>query len=169
MMKETKEMLAEVSYLVNCRPMQPNPAMGEDSFICPHDIIMGRSDKSSPLEEVFDNNLTRRISHFQRIISEFWNKWSSSYYQTLVTYHRWRLQERNAEPGDVILVLDREGPKGKFTHGRISTVKLDPDSIVRKVTIKYKLPQTGLTHELVPFPLQVFGEKREKPGGERHF
>jgi hypothetical protein len=40
MMKETKEMLAEVSYLVNCRPMQPNPAMGEDSFICPHDIIM---------------------------------------------------------------------------------------------------------------------------------
>ena len=37
--------LAEASYLVNCRPMQPSPAMGEDSFICPNYIMMGRSDK----------------------------------------------------------------------------------------------------------------------------
>ena len=90
------------------------------------------------------------MSHIQRIISDFWNKWSSSYYQTLVKYHRWRLRTRNAEPGDVILVLDREGPKGKFTLGRISSVKTDPDNIVRKVTIKYKLPQSGLNQELVP-------------------
>ena len=142
--------LAEASYLVNCRPMQPSPAMGEDSFICPNDIIMGRSDKQPPLAEIFDNNLTRRMSHIQKIISDFWNKWSSSYYQSLVKYHRWRLQTRNAELGDVILVLDREGPKGKFTLGRISSVKTDTDNIVRKVTIKYKLPQSGLNHNLVP-------------------
>ena len=41
--------LAEASYLVNCRPMQPNPAMGEDGFICPNDMMMGRSDKKPPL------------------------------------------------------------------------------------------------------------------------
>ena len=90
------------------------------------------------------------MAHIQRIISDFWSKWSSSYYQTLVKYHRWRLKTRNAEPGDVILVLDRERPKGKFTLGRISTVQTDADNIVRKVTIKYKLPQSGLNHELVP-------------------
>ena len=50
----------------------------------------------------------------------------------------------------MILVLDREGPKGKFTLGRISSVKTDTDNIVRKVTIKYKLPQSGLNHNLVP-------------------
>ena len=50
----------------------------------------------------------------------------------------------------MILVLDHEGPKGKFTLGRISSVKTDPDNIVRKVTIKYKLPQSGLNHDLVP-------------------
>jgi len=63
--------LAEASYLVNCRPMQPSPAMGEDSFICPNDIIMSRSDKLPPLAEVFDNKLTM----VQMIISDFWNKW----------------------------------------------------------------------------------------------
>ena len=77
--------------------------------------------------------------------------WSSSYYQTLVKYHRWRLRTWNAEPGDGILVLDPEGPKGKFTLGRISTVKTDSDNIVRKVTI-YKLPQSGLNHDLVLSP-----------------
>ena len=142
--------LAEASYLVNCRPMQPSPAMGEDSFICPNDIIKGRSDKLPPLAQVFDNNLTGRMAHIQRIISDFWSKWSSSYYQTLVKYHRWRLKTRNAEPGDVILVLDRERPKGKFTLGRISTVQTDADNIVRKVTIKYELPLSGLNHDLVP-------------------
>ena len=141
---------AEASYLVNCRPMQPSPAMGEDSFICPNDIIKGRSDKLPPLAQVFDNNLTGRMAHIQRIISDFWSKWSSSYYQTLVKYHRWRLKTRNAEPGDVILVLDRERPKGKFTLGRISTVQTDADNIVRKVTIKYELPLSGLNHDLVP-------------------
>ena len=144
--------LAEASYMVNCRPMQPNPAMGEDGFICPNDIIMGRSSKSPPVDEIFDNNLTRKVAHIQRIVSDFWRKWSSSYYLSLVKYHRWRLQTRNAEPGDVILVLDREGPKGKFTLGRIASVKTDPDNIVRKVTVRYKLPQSGLDHKLTPSP-----------------
>ena len=66
-------------------------------------------------------------------------------------YHRWRLRERNCEPGDVVLVLDREGPKGKFTLGQIDSVKeVDPDNVVRKVTVKYKLPQKGDTLDLVP-------------------
>ena len=63
--------LAEASYLVNCRPMQPNPSMGEDFF---------------------DNKLTRRVSHIKRLTEEFWKKWSASYYQTLVKYHKWKLR-----------------------------------------------------------------------------
>ena len=51
------------------------------------------------------------------------------------------------------LVLNREGPKGKYTLGRISTVKTDSDNIVRKVTI-YKLPQSGLNHDLVLSPFK---------------
>ena len=133
--------LAEASYLINCRPLQPNPTMGEDGFICPNDIIMGRSDKTPPMEEIFDTKLTRRVAHMRRVVDEFWKKWSHSYYQSLVKYHKWRLRERNAEPGDVVLVLDREGPKGKFTLGKISTVKTDDDGIVRKVTVQYKLSQ----------------------------
>ena len=133
--------LAEASYLVNTRPLQPNPNMGEDGFICPNDLIMGRSDKRPPLDQFFDDKLTRRVSHMQRMVTEFWKKWSTSYYQSLVKYHKWRLKTRNAEPGDVVLVLDKEGPKGKFSLGIIASVKKDDDDVVRKVTVKYKLAQ----------------------------
>ena len=60
----------------------------------------------------------------------------------MVKYHRWRLRTRNAEPGDdVVIVRDKEGPKGKFTLGITASVKKDEDNIVRKVTVKYKLAQ----------------------------
>ena len=144
--------LAEASYLVNCRPMQPNPSMGEDGFICPNDIIMGRSDKAPADGDFFDNKLTRRVSHIKRLTEEFWKKWSASYYQTLVKYHKWKLRERNAEPGDVILVLDKEGPKGKFALARISSVKLDEDGVVRTVTIKYKVNKSDQKDKFIPSP-----------------
>ena len=124
------------------------------SFICPNDIIMGRSDKAPPEGEIFDNRLTRRVSHIRRLTEEFWRKWSQSYYLTLVKYQRWKLKQRNAEPGDVVLILDKEGPKGKFSLGLISSVKTDPDDVVRKVTVKYKLGQSGLNHNLVPSPFK---------------
>ena len=89
----------------------------------------------------------------RKMVIEFWKKWSSSYYQSLVKYHRWRLRERNAEPGDVILVLDKEGQKGKFTLGIIASVKKDSDDIVRKVTIKYKLaqPKDKVEYQTMPY------------------
>ena len=138
---ELDTLLSEASYLVNSRPLQPNPSLGEDSFICPNDILFGRSDKEPPASDVSDTAMTRKAAMKQRIVAEFWNKWSSSYYQTLVGYAKWRYKDRNAQVGDVVLILDKEIEKGKFTSGIIDTVKTDPDKVVRKVTVKYKLKQ----------------------------
>ena len=138
---ELDTLLAEASYLVNSRPLQPNPTLGEDSFICPNDILFGRSDLSPPVNVVTDTSLTRKAALKQRIIDEFWQKWSTSYYQTLVSYQKWRSRHRDAKVGDVILILDKELDKGKFTTGVIESVKVDPDDVVRTVTVKYKLKQ----------------------------
>ena len=142
--------LAEASYLINCRPLQISPTLGDDSFICPNDIIMGRSDKAPVICNNFDTTLTRKVSHLREMVLEFWEKWSFSYYQSLIRYHKWRMKYRNCEAGDVVLVLDKEGPKGKFTLGVIDSVKVDPDGITRKVTVKYKLSQGGEDTNLVP-------------------
>ena len=137
---ELETFLAEASYLINCRPMQVSPTVGADGFICPNDVLFGRSDKAPPMDTDLDHNLTNRVSFIRRVLGDFWGKWSCSYKLSLVKYHRWRLRSRNAQPGDVVLMLDRES-KGRFTLAEIYTVKEDADKIVRKVTLRYKLPK----------------------------
>ena len=72
-------------------------------------------------------------------VLQFWERWSVSYYQRLVKYHKWRMKTRNCKPGYVVLLLDKEAPKGKFTLGEVTSVKMDEDQIVRKVMVRYKL------------------------------
>ena len=136
---ELDTLLSEASYLVNCRPLQYNPRHGEDGFLCPNDILFGRSDQEPPMIDVKDSSLTRRAVQKQKIIEEFWDKWSQSYFQTLVKYQKWKNQSRNVTPGDIVLILDREIQKGKFTRGVVDSVKIDDDKVVRKATIKYRL------------------------------
>ena len=59
-----------------------------------------------------------------------------------------------AQPEDVVLILDKEINKGKFTLGIIDSVKTDEDNFVRKVTVKYKLPSKGNTLDYEPQPFK---------------
>lgn len=147
---ELDTLLSEASYLINCRPLQLNPSVGEDSFICANDILFGRSDREPPHVDVTDTSLTRRAALKQKIIDEFWSKWSNTYLQSLVQYQKWKSKSRNAQPNDVVLILDKENAKGKFTVRMIDSVKVDTDKIVRKVTVRYKLPQRSSGSDYVP-------------------
>ena len=70
--------------------------------------------------------------------------------QRLSQYQKWRCVKRNVEPGDIVLILDREAPKGSFTLGEIIKVKTDTDNIVRKVTLRYKIKNAGKGEMYVP-------------------
>ena len=134
--------LAECSYLVNCRPLQLHPGPGgEEGFICPNDLLMGRSDKAPPIGEFESGTLTRKVEFMRSVVLQFWDRWYTSYFQRLVKYHRWKCKSRNARKGDVVLILDRES-KGKFTLGEISSTKKDPDGVVRRVMVRYQLPKS---------------------------
>ena len=140
---EMDSLLAEASSMVNSRPLQPHPTAGEDGFLCPNDVLLGRSDRDPPDVVVADMSLTKRAVYKQKIMSEYWEKWSTSYYQSLMKYSKWKYKSRNAEPGDVVMILDKEHSKGKFALGVVDSVKIDEDNIVRKVVVKYKLRQTA--------------------------
>ena len=71
-------------------------------------------------------------------IEKFWDN-SSSYYHGLVKYSKWKQKGRNAEVGDLVLIPDKVLGKCQFSRGIIESVKLDPDNIVRKVIVKYKV------------------------------
>ena len=105
--------LAEASYLINCMPLQTSPTLGDDNVICPNDI-MGRSDEAPALDYILDTAFTKRINHIKKTGPEFLGKWCSSYYQSPINYNKWRW---------------------------IDSVKVNSDGLIRKVSVKYKLPQ----------------------------
>ena len=49
--------LAEASYMMNYRPMQPSLAMSENTFICNNDIIIMVTAQHPECEEIETNNL----------------------------------------------------------------------------------------------------------------
>ena len=53
-------LLAEASYLTNSIPLQLNPTAGEDGYISPNDILLGRSDMSPPMFDVQETSLTKK-------------------------------------------------------------------------------------------------------------
>ena len=136
---ETETMLFEASYMVNSRPLQFYPRAGEDGFICPNDILFGRSTKEPPAMDFENCGLAQRSAEQQRIMSEFWEQWSASYLQNLHRYQRWIKGERNLRPGDLVLVLDKKVFPGKFLTGEIASVVRGDDGKVRRVNVKYKL------------------------------
>lgn len=136
---ETETMLFEASYMVNSRPLLYHPHGGEDSFICPNDILFGRSSKNPPLLKFINCNLAKRITLQQEIMNDFWGKWSSSYLQSLHSYQKWRLKGRNLKIGDLVLVLDKKVFPGKFLTGEILNIFPASDGNVRRVVVKYKL------------------------------
>ena len=103
-------------------------------FLCPNDVLLGRSDRDPPDVVVADMSLTKRAVYKQKIMSEYWEKWSTSYYQSLMKYSKWKYKSRNAEPGDVVMILDKEHSKGKFALGVVDSVK-----IVSIITIKTEI------------------------------
>ena len=84
-------------------------------------------------------SLAKKVRFMRSIVLQFWERWYESYYKRLIKYHKWMNRKRNASPGDMVVILDRESPKGKFTLGEIVSIKIDEDNIVRKVMVRYKL------------------------------
>ena len=136
---ETETMLFEASYMVNSRPLQFYPRAGEDGFICPNDILFGRSTKEPPAMDFENCGLAQRSAEQQRIMGEFWEQWSTSYLQNLHRYQRWTRGERNLRPGDLVLVLDKKVFPDKFLTGEIISVVTADDGMVRRVNVRYKL------------------------------
>ena len=127
----------------------PGPP-GEDGYICPNDLMMGRSSKAPPIGTFESSSLARKLQFTRSLVVQFWERWYTSYYQRLVKYHKWRTKFRNAKPGDIVLILDREAPKGKYTLAEILSVKTDADQVVRKVIVRYKLNKSGEGDEYTP-------------------
>ena len=149
--------LFEISNIINSRPI--GVISGSDPTdpkpLTPNDLLLGRSTGEVP-QGPFDTSgkaLTRRFRFLQELVTNWWENWYRVVLPTLVPCYKWMQRHRNVQVGDVCLIRYGKDKRGTYCLGRVEEVKRGADGLVRKVSLKYKLPGEK-TFRTVDRPIQ---------------
>ena len=129
----------ECANIVNERPIGVTPSTVEDgSYICPNDMLLGRSSNKPPSGN-FDTtiNSRRRLYFVQRLVDAFWKKWMSDYFPTLLERKTWHHSKRNVASGDIVIIQDKDLKRSRWRLGLVRETYLGSDGKVRRVLLRY--------------------------------
>ena len=144
---------AGVEGFLNSRPItyqSMNPS--DDVPLTPNHFLHGQLGGEFAPEVIdMDANPRERWRKVQAIMSRVWDRWLKEYLPTLNTRPKWTNVVKDLKDGDVVLVLDKDLPRGKWPlgrniatypgkdgHSRVAKVQLGNKSLVRPI------------HKLVP-------------------
>lgn len=138
---ELTTLLQEVAGILNSRPLMrsANQDVFAGQMLTPNHLILGRASVEVP-NVVCDQDagLTKRMRFIQSVRDEFWKKWFLQVFPHLVPSFRWKKEQRNVRPGDVVLLKDASLLSKKFKMGIVSECKEGKDGRVRSIKVKYK-------------------------------
>ena len=137
---ELQTVCFEAANLVNQRPIGSLPSTPDDgTYLCPNDVILGRASTCVP-QGPFDEKSGHkyRFEFIQKLVTEFWKRWSTFYLPDLVIESKWHTQMRNSQVGDIVLLKDNNLLRGQWKLARVSEIIPSADGLVRTVKVMYK-------------------------------
>ncbi|XP_026333270.1 uncharacterized protein LOC113240236 [Hyposmocoma kahamanoa] len=139
--EEMTTTLSQIEACLNSRPISQlsnNP--GDPNPLTPGHFLVGE-----PLVLVPDINYEHaNISNLkrwhltQRMVQDFWRRWSHEYLTQLQHRYKWSDQIPEPEVGSVVLVKEDDLPPARWLFGIITEKHPGLDKLTRVVTIKYK-------------------------------
>lgn len=89
--------------------------------------------------------------YLQNLVENVWSRWLKELVPQWNIRKRWSGDERTVKPGDLLLVLAKDTPRGKWPLGRVEEVFPGPDGVVRVVDVRIngKIYRRAV-HTLVP-------------------
>jgi len=131
--------LTEIESILNSRPLC---AASDDSNDCepltPNHLLLQRPVQALPpgtfvKEDIYSR---KRWRQSQILANHFWSRWLREYIPALQERQKWQRPRRNAEVGDLVLLVEENVPRGKWPLGRIVSVTKGRDGQVRVVEVK---------------------------------
>ena len=154
-LNELNTMLAEVSNVVNERPIGLKPIIESDpAYLSPNSLQLGRcSDRisSGPFmclsdfhEDIKPEKLKSRFLLVQKLTDQFWANWQKFYFPTLIIRAKWHTARRNVKQGDVCLLQEVDAFRADWRLCVVKEVYPDVKGNVRNVEVKVMNKQDGL-------------------------
>ena len=111
----------------------------KDSYFCPNDLILGRASTKVPAGKFdTDPNPRKRFLFVQSLAQQFWKRWHTYYFESLIIQQKWHTACRNLRVGDVVLVADSNSLRGDWKLAEVSEATPAQDGLVRDVEVRYK-------------------------------
>ena len=138
-------LFAEISEILNRRPIEGKIDEGQLNFICPNDLLIGRTSKYSP-NPITDTTMSGRLGVVQEIKSTFWKKYLDilAADSNLMKYPCWYKQDRRPIKGDIVLILYKTSVRDLYRIGKVTAV----DPAGRNLELLVSPPQKGNTLEV---------------------
>ncbi|CAG2242061.1 unnamed protein product [Mytilus edulis] len=145
---ELQTVLFEVSNLLNERPIgTKNSDPTEGSYLCPNDLLLGRSSIRVPNGNFNENsNYKLRWKFIQQVVQNFWKKWTRDFFPTLIIRQKWHTKQRNVKVGDLVIVQDSNIVRGRWKMAQIVEANAGRDGFVRDVILRYKNVSQGVSY-----------------------
>lgn len=137
--EEMTTVLIQVEACLNSRPLSilPNNA-GEPLPLTPGHFLVGE-----PLVTVAERNYEqsnvsslRRWQMTQKMVQDFWRRWSNEYLVHCLQRYKWSKVEAEPSIGDVVLVKEENLPPSRWLLGRVEQKHPGLDNFTRVVTLK---------------------------------
>ena len=132
----------EAANLINSRPI--GVITGSDptqpASITPNHLILGRATSEAIIGATFDQtpNTNKRLKFLQTLVDDWWKKWYETVLPSLVPCYKWNKRFRNVQVGDICLIKYKNELKGRYRLGKVSSIKIGDDGLVRTITLLYR-------------------------------
>ena len=132
----------EVEALLNGRPLTPiSDDINDLNALTPNHFLLGRPSTNLPPDIFYDTETTtrRRWRQSQALTDMFWKRWLREYLPYLLERTKWyRKAPNSVNIGDLVLVADRNQPRGNWLLSRVVETFPGSDNVVRVVRVKTK-------------------------------
>ena len=134
--EELITVVVSVEQLLNSRPLTYQTANENDIHVLtPNHFLYGMlGDRLAP---DFDSSegLNARWRRVQQVVKEVWKRWMREWLPGQIPRKKWRDEKLNAKENNIVLVVDKDTPRGKWPLGRITKTFPSVDQRVRKVEV----------------------------------
>lgn len=137
--EELSTILAQIEACLNSRPLSYLSNESNDPLpLTPGHFLIGEPLILIPDEDYTKSNISglQRWKIGQKMIHDFWRKWSNEYLVSLNQRFKWTTKKSEPEIDDVVIIKDHNLPPAKWLLGKIVDKHTGKDNVTRVVTIK---------------------------------
>lgn len=137
--EELSTVLIRIESCLNSRPLCPLTSDPDElDVLTPGHFLIGDALLAPPENPSKELSLSSHYVTLQRMIQQFWAKWSSDWLSHLQTRPKWHAEQPNLQVNDLVLIKDDRLQPNEWLIGRIMELHPGVDNLVRVATVRTK-------------------------------